>query len=326
MGSYLFIRHAMADFPLDARRCLGRTDLPLGTLGRMQACLLGETVHFGTVYSSPLKRAMETAAFLGDRVIPVPGLEEADCGEWDGLSFDEIQRRWPELYRRRGEDPSLPMPGWEDPEASLARFRAALETVPEGSPVVAHNLMIGRYLGKEPGFRMPNAALLRGDAPEVPHPEMTPALARRLREAAGLLPKICRHCDAVAEEALELSEGLGLDRNLVECAALLHDIARLEPEHEIVGGRYLTMLGYPELGEVIRQHGTVADPDRVDEALILFLADKYRSEAERVSIDERYDRTAHKCPTPALLARHERSRAFAHRAEEAVRRAKEALR
>ena len=35
------IRHAMPDLPLGERWCVGvRTDLPLGTLGRLQAALL----------------------------------------------------------------------------------------------------------------------------------------------------------------------------------------------------------------------------------------------------------------------------------------------
>lgn len=323
MEDYLFVRHAKPDFVPGERRCVGRTDIPLGPVGRMQACLLGETVHFDTVYASPLKRAAETAAFLADRVVTVPGLEEADCGEWDGLTFEEIQRRWPELYHGRATERTLPMPGGETPEAAAARFRAALESVPAGSTVVAHNLVLCSHLGKEPGFRFPYAALIRGKEITVAHPEMTPALARKLRDAAGLLPKIRRHCDAVAAEALRLASGLGLDENLIECAAILHDVARLLPEHETAGGGYLKELGYPEIGEIIARHGTAEDPDRVDEALIVFLADKYLSNTERVTIDERYDRTAIKCTTPEALARHERSRAVAHRAEAALRRAKE---
>lgn len=323
MKKYIFIRHARPDIPLGERRCLGRTDVPLGALGRMQACLLGETVHFDTVYCSPLKRAAETAAFLADQVITVPGLEEAYCGEWDGLDFVEIQRKWPELYKLRGNDFSIPMPGCESIEDAVKRFRAALETIPEGSAVVAHNTVIAGFLRKDAGFRFPYASIIEGDtAVSVPHPEMTPALARRLREASGLLPKIQRHCDAVAEEALRLSAGLGLDDNLIECAAILHDIARLEKRHEAVGGEYLDLLGYPEIGEIIRRHGTVDDANEVNESLIVFLADKYMSNTERVSIDERYDRTAWKCTTPEAMERHERSRAAAHAAENALKKAR----
>ena len=44
MRRVFLIRHGHPDFPLGAHVCLGRTDTPLGPLGRMQAALLGETL------------------------------------------------------------------------------------------------------------------------------------------------------------------------------------------------------------------------------------------------------------------------------------------
>lgn len=306
--SYFFVRHAKPDIPTGRRRCIGRTDIPLGPLGRMQAYLLGQTLHLPRVYSSPLKRAVETASFIADEVIPVSGLEEADCGDWDGLFFDEIQERWPELYEARGKDQSLRMPGGEPLDAALERFTGALSQIPDGSVVVAHNMVICEYLGLERGTRLPYASLVVNGSPSVSVPEMTPDLARGMREASGLLPKICLHCDAVAAEALRLAEGRGLDMNLIECAAILHDVARLEPEHEKVGAKWLSDLDYPEIADIIGQHGTLRDVNVADEAAAVFLADKYMSNTEKVSIDERYDRTAYKCTTPEALERHERSR------------------
>lgn len=315
MSDYIFIRHARPDFPLGERRCIGRTDISLGALGRMQACLLGETVHFPVVYSSPLKRAVETAAYIADDVIAVPGLEEAYCGEWDGLSFDEIRSRWPEQYEARGRDQTLAMPGGEPVDAAGLRFAAALKDVPEGSAVVAHNMVICEYLKIKQGHRFPYAAVIENGLAREAHPEMTPELARKLRAAAGIPQKIERHCDAVAAEALRLSNGLGLDSNIIECAAILHDVARLENRHEITGGRYLTELGYPEFGDAIRQHGTPDSDSVINEAAILFLADKYMSNTEHVSIDVRYDRTAEKCKTPEALEKHEISRRTAKKIE-----------
>ncbi len=40
MQKVYLIRHAMPDIPLGERWCLGHTDIPLGTVGRMQAALL----------------------------------------------------------------------------------------------------------------------------------------------------------------------------------------------------------------------------------------------------------------------------------------------
>ncbi len=68
MRGIWLIRHGHPDFPLDAHVCLGRTDTPLGALGRMQAAQLGEALRgttFGGIFSSPLTRCCETAAPLG---------------------------------------------------------------------------------------------------------------------------------------------------------------------------------------------------------------------------------------------------------------------
>lgn len=73
-------------------------------------------------------RCRQTAAAMagGLPVQCVPGLEELDCGDWDGLPFDEIKARWPEHYARRGEAPALPPPGGEAPAEAAMRGLAAL--------------------------------------------------------------------------------------------------------------------------------------------------------------------------------------------------------
>ena len=105
------IRHAMPDIPLGERWCVGgRSDFPLGTPGRLQAALLPfapELRGVQAVFCSPLTRAKETAAALRPDPVVVPGLEEQDMGEWDGLSFAEIKKRVPALYAAREQDPSL---------------------------------------------------------------------------------------------------------------------------------------------------------------------------------------------------------------------------
>ena len=111
MRDIYLIRHGMPDFPGGARMCLGRTDLPLGLRGRLQAALLGAEFAgsgLGDCFCSRLTRSRETAELMGcERPVVIPGLEEMDAGEWDGLSFDEIRRRWPEYYERRGRELSL---------------------------------------------------------------------------------------------------------------------------------------------------------------------------------------------------------------------------
>ena len=59
------IRHAMPDLPIGERWCVGgRSDFPLGRLGRLQAALLPfvpELQGLDAVFCSSLIRARETA-------------------------------------------------------------------------------------------------------------------------------------------------------------------------------------------------------------------------------------------------------------------------
>ena len=172
MRRICLLRHARPDFPLGTRMCLGSTDLPLGVLGRMQACrtALGMAgLPFEAVYSSPLKRARETAGFFSKEVRVLPDLREMDCGDWDGLDFDEIRRRWPELYAARGNDPTLPIPNAEPAEAVRARAVSALDEAMRRTDgdllIAAHSFVIRAILG---ALDTPDALRL-----DVPHASVT---------------------------------------------------------------------------------------------------------------------------------------------------------
>ena len=102
MRRLYLIRHGHPDFPIGSRICLGQTDTPLGPLGRLQSVLLARTFSVATlsgVYTSPLSRAYATARCISQTPIINTGLSEQSTGLWDGLSFDEIARRWPWLMR-----------------------------------------------------------------------------------------------------------------------------------------------------------------------------------------------------------------------------------
>src|SRR5512147_817829 len=73
----------------------GQSDPPLSITGRDQAELLRVPVNI--VYSSPLKRARQTAIYLNSCPVILSDLAEISYGAWDGLSWSEIERRWPEI-------------------------------------------------------------------------------------------------------------------------------------------------------------------------------------------------------------------------------------
>lgn len=158
MKDVYLIRHGLPDFPGGQRMCLGATDLPLGQEGLAQARAMAAALPPVTmVFSSPLTRAAETARAIGLPVTILPGLRELSFGAWDGLTFDRIRRDYPRLYAARGEDPTLPLPGQEDPALALARFRGAMDTAARTAPgdfaVVAHGGVIAGFLESIGGGR-----------------------------------------------------------------------------------------------------------------------------------------------------------------------------
>ena len=75
----------------------GRTDIELSDKGRELARITGENLrdtHFDMVFSSPLKRAYETASLIvGDRDIPIVKndlIKEMCFGNWEGQNMSEL--------------------------------------------------------------------------------------------------------------------------------------------------------------------------------------------------------------------------------------------
>ena len=103
-----------------------------------------------------------------------------------------------------------------------------------------------------------------------------------------------RHGRAVTAVARTLANklsarGLALDLNLILAASLLHDIAKGEPGHAEVGAALVEHLGYPAVAAVIRQHMALSfDGASINEAAIVFLADKLVQDNRRVSLEQRY--------------------------------------
>lgn len=110
-------------------------DPPLSPEGLQQA---EETARFlaaaplKAVYASPLLRAQQTAAAIAQRhglkVHAIPALTEVNVGHWEGLAWDEIERRWPDDYRRYMDDPSVyPYLGGENFQQVFQRVSQPLE-------------------------------------------------------------------------------------------------------------------------------------------------------------------------------------------------------
>ena len=329
MRRVCLLRHARPDFPPDKRLCLGRTDLPLGALGRMQACRAARWLaskQFEAVYASPLKRAVETAKYCSDDLRILPDLREIDCGDWDGLDFEEIQRRWPELYAARGKDLSLPMPNGETVDAVRERAQRALQQILAETTgdvlIVTHSFVI-RSLLKDYSARLPYASLTILDEPGAvgmtPETPLTPGLADLLLTVASPGAQIEAHCRAVEREARRIADALplALDVDLLSAAALLHDVARAESHHAQTGARWLRELGYEDAAYIVAQHHD-HDSAILNEGAVLFLADKCVLEDQVVPLAERFAASEGKCLTEEAKEAHARRLHAAERLRDEV--------
>lgn len=92
---------------------------------------------------------------------------------------------------------------------------------------------------------------------------ITRAEAIRLLEESGCAPNVIEHCKEVASLAVEIAEkakaaGRGVNMELVEAGALLHDSGRCrthEVAHAVEGFRLATSKGVePEVAEIIKRH------------------------------------------------------------------------
>lgn len=107
--------------------------------------------------------------------------------------------------------------------------------------------------------------------------------------------QVCRVSVAIVDASRE--RGVLLDRQLVLASALLHDITKPrsfstgEP-HAESGARFLAERGYPEVGDVVRQHVRLDSyfrSTRVSEAEVVNYADKRVLHDRIVSLKERMD-------------------------------------
>ena len=116
----LAIRHGETAWNVDSR-IQGQLDIPLNETGRWQARRLARAVAeegISAVYSSDLLRAFETARSVargcGQPINTDTGLRERGFGVFEGLTFREIEQRWPEQSERwRKRDPEFGPEGGE---------------------------------------------------------------------------------------------------------------------------------------------------------------------------------------------------------------------
>jgi len=164
MTRILLIRHGETTLSAEDRFA-GSTDVPLSANGRYQAECLAERLSnlaISAVYSSPMQRTCETAAFLAERhgleVNVRDGLREIDHGKWEQLRRADVQARFSDEYQKWVSDPFSFAPS--DGESGAHVLRRALPLLQdmvllhegETVAVVSHKATIRLLIANVLGF------------------------------------------------------------------------------------------------------------------------------------------------------------------------------
>lgn len=163
----LVLRHGQSEWNA-LGRWQGQADPPLTTLGRLQARQAGhhlnaECPSFDLVISSDLERAVVTGDLLAEEVGCAhrrsdERWRENHAGEWQGLTRQEINQRWPGWLEADKRPPNF-----ESVESTTTRTLAAFSDIVRFHPggcilVVSHGgvirLLRRHFTGKE--HRFPN--------------------------------------------------------------------------------------------------------------------------------------------------------------------------
>ena len=123
------IRHGETAWNVDTR-IQGHLDIPLNDTGLWQARQVGQALAdepVAAIYSSDLQRAYATAQAVaqatGAPLTPERGLRERGFGDFQGRTFQQIERESPEqALRWRKRDPAFAPPSGESLQALQARI------------------------------------------------------------------------------------------------------------------------------------------------------------------------------------------------------------
>lgn len=128
------VRHGRTAWNVQ-RRVMGWLDEDVEPVARRDAQAVADALadeDVAVIVSSPLRRALQTADPLANRVGIEPRVEprvgELRVGPWEGLTEDEIGERWPEEWRQwRTEPHTLALEGRETLRELNDRVAAVLD-------------------------------------------------------------------------------------------------------------------------------------------------------------------------------------------------------
>ena len=116
-------------------------------------------------------------------------------------------------------------------------------------------------------------------------------------------------------------KGVPIEPLLVRAGGLLHDLAKGQPDHAAVGAQFLRDLEFGNVADVVALHTDCSFAEqKLDEAAIVYLADKLVSGETVVGLARRFDRSLERfrenpIALAAALRRRAAAEAIAHEIE-----------
>lgn len=114
MSKLYIVRHGETEWNKENRSQGSGNDIPLSDIGRAQAYLAAKRLMNESIdlfYSSTLKRASKTAEIIAEKhgktVEKCSEFMEFKMGCWEGLTFNDIIAKYPDVYTVWRESPHL---------------------------------------------------------------------------------------------------------------------------------------------------------------------------------------------------------------------------
>jgi probable phosphoglycerate mutase len=140
MTRLLVVRHGHVE-GMSPERFRGRRDIDLSDLGARQAQATAQGIAARwqpvAIYTSPLRRCLQTAAAIGAacgglRSTVIDDLNDLHYGQWEWHTHEEVRALWPELFECWFAAPQLVrFPRGESFQDLLARMANVLRSVRE---------------------------------------------------------------------------------------------------------------------------------------------------------------------------------------------------
>ena len=126
----ILVRHGLSEANIEG--IYGKDDTPLSKEGRDSLIYTKEKLKdfsYNKIYSSPLKRAVESSKALGiDNPILDNRLKEMDFGFFKGMKISWVNKEYPDDMRKwKSNDPEYIVPGGENREIVYKRVKDFLE-------------------------------------------------------------------------------------------------------------------------------------------------------------------------------------------------------